>query len=213
MKKIPKEYELAMSPILLIIAVFSLSILLLWLSNTDKEKEYIVAITGSLFGGLIAFFIARWQYHKEWRINQARNERLLKSVIKEVAIEVRDNRDRLKKLESSLEDKNLKDKLTWGYAFAIIQGLRVGSYELFIHNGMTMYANPKDLEVLYGCYSIQDGVMALVREVHAMSEYNLSETERMEVERLGKNIVTYSRTAISKFESNKTNAFLKRHLP
>ncbi len=187
---------------------------LLWLSNTNKEEQYIAAVTGSLLGGVIAFLIARWQLHKEQNAEYNRNKELIKLVIKQVALEVRNNKYRLKKLEVALKDVNLSDKRTWEYAYAITKGLGSGSYNLLISSGLATYVDVKDMKILYECYSQQEGVISMTREAHALSIYpTLNENEESDMAQVGKNAATNTTTVSSQFSNKVVDAFLKRHLP
>ena len=187
---------------------------LLWLSNTNKEEQYIAAVTGSLLGGVIAFLIARWQLHKEQNSEYNRNKELIKLVIQQVALEVRNNKNSLKKLEIALEDVNLSDKRTWEYAYAITKGLGSGSYKLLISSGLAPYVNVNDMKILYECYSQQEGIISMTREAYALSIYPaLNKTEASEMAQIGKNTATNTRTVSSQFSNKTVDAFLKRHLP
>lgn len=178
-------------------------------SDTAKEEGFVFA----LISGVFAYAAASWQLYSGQRTEHKRSHELLGTIIEQVAIEVRDNGNRMRKLQAKLDDRDLKDSMTWGYAYAITQGFRTGAYDLLLGNGLVPYADSKDMEVLYDCYTAIDGVIALVREVHALAEYNQSPEEREEVGLLGKNIVTNNATVISQFEDEQTKAFLNRYLP
>jgi len=138
------------SPIVIWLALsLGVSGILMWLASTDKEEQYIAALTGSLVGGVVAFLIARWQLHKERTEEREKNAGLLKLVLKQVALEVRDNGNRLKKLETILDSKSLEDKRTWEYVSAITQGLGSGSYNLLLSSGLAPYVEVSDMEVMY----------------------------------------------------------------
>lgn len=197
-----------------LLVVLVITSVLLWAANTDKEKLYIVTVTGSLLGGVIAFLIARWQLHQEKDDMNTKNKQLVKLVIKEVALEVRNNKNRLKKLEVALEGVNLSDKRTWEYAYAITKGLGSGSYDLLLRSGLAPYVDENDMKVLYECYSQQEGVISMNREAHALSLYaSLNEKEEKELAQVGKNAATNVRTVSEHFSSKIIDKFLKKHLP
>lgn len=196
-----------------LLVVLVITSVLLWAANTDKEKLYIVTVTGSLLGGVIAFLIARWQLHQEKDDMNTKNKQLVKLVIKEVALEVRNNKNRLKKLEVALEGVNLSDKRTWEYAYAITKGLGSGSYDLLLRSGLAPYVDENDMKVLYECYSQQEGVISMNREAHALSLYaSLNEKEEKELAQVGKNAAINVRTVSAHFSSQLVKSFLKRHL-
>lgn len=207
--KMKKNY-----PIIIWLAVsLSFTSLLLWVANTNKEEQYIAAVTGSLLGGVIAFLIARWQLHKEQNVENNRNKELVKIIIKQVALEVRDNKNRLKKLEAALYGADLSDKRTWEYAYAITKGLGSGSYDMLMRSGLAPYVDVKDMQILYECYSLQAGVISMNREAHALSVYTPNgKKEEAELDLAGKNAATNVRTVSSQFNNKLVKSFLKRHL-
>ncbi len=190
-----------------VVLVLAVSAALVRISRTDNERNYILAVLGALLGGLIAFFIASWQFHNEQAAERERGEKLLGTVLKQVALDVRDNKNRLKKLETALNGDRL-DKRTWAYANAIIDGLKYSSYELLLSNGMITYLTLAESEALFECYSMMGGVVSLVREAKALAEWSDRgfKTEADEVQLAGDNAATYNRTVIGEFEGT-----IKRH--
>ena len=169
-------------------------------------------MTGSLLGGVIAFLIARWQLHKEQNVENNRNNELVKIIIKQVALEVRDNKNRLKKLESALFGVELSDKRTWEYAYAVTKGLGSGSYDLLLRSGLLPYIDENDMKILYECYSQQEGVISMNREAHALSQYTpLNTNEEAEMTLIGKNAATNVRTVSSHFNSELVGKFINKH--
>jgi len=199
---------------LFVIAVILFFILIIESVNHGKSYDLFISVFGASIAGVIAFFIARWQFHKEKVIEQSRYNELFVVVKKEIAKELRDNYGLLTKLERTLDIAQAKDRRMWAKASSIVGQLNKSAYDMLSNNGLLIYISTLDLNIIYSYYLLQSQVVGLVSEGRAAIEpWGVDgKNEEDEMIEYAKNAKTMINTTIMNYESDPMKKFINEVL-
>lgn len=164
----------------------------------SKWPDLVVNILGVLFSGLLAFQIAKWQVTKQTRDEVVKEKKLLALRFDRMKIEVRDNRNRVQQLLSTLDNSNNSRMDLWEWAITIVNSFSTLDYDRFLSSGLQKYL-PWDVErQLYNSYDEVIGLSHMVNQAAAAHKFYLgySGDEQSSNQQL-QNVRTYANTVLT----------------
>lgn len=133
----------------------------------NRWPDFIVTFFSILLGGLVAFWIAKWQVSKQNTATILREKELLSKLFGRVKIELQNNRNRVKQLQEALGDsKNIRvDILEW--AITIIDSFSSNAYAALTNLGLQRNL-PQSVELtLYNSYDMINNLAHMVKQTLA----------------------------------------------
>jgi len=121
--------------------------------------DLLTDIFGVTIGGLIAFFIARWQLKRQSSIEEKKKIENLKVIFDRIKKELEKNKGILVDLKGKFRKSNNARKDLWNWGLTYVNSLRFHSYYNLINTGLETLL-PKDIEKdIYSAYQSLEDIM------------------------------------------------------